>query len=304
MVHHKESQPVQNPPHLTSARTSHSLGVTLVVVSAAVFSTAGLFSKGLTASAWDIIFWRGIFAALFTIAYSCWRGAFIKDFPQMGTGGIAAGIVGAASTAAFIPAFKYTSIANVSLIYAATPLFAAVIARIWIGERMRPVVIIGCIASLIGVATIVFGSLGHVNLTGDLLALWMALTMAIIFVIYRVWPATPAAGPATLSSIVLLPFAMAFGTPFNNSMHEIIIMAVFGAVFAVASVTLAEGAKRLPAGEAALLSNLEVALAPILAWLVFSEFPVTATFLGGALVVIGVLISQRQPAPQPAGQKV
>jgi drug/metabolite transporter (DMT)-like permease len=274
-----------------------------VVVSAAVFSTAGLFSKGLAASAWDIIFWRGIFAALFTVAYSCWRGAFVKDFPQMGTGGIAAGIVGAASTAAFIPAFKYTTIANVSLIYAATPLFAAVIARIWIGERMRPFVIIGCIASLIGVATIVFGSLGHVNLKGDLLALWMALTMAIIFVIYRVWPETPAAGPATLSSVILLPFALAFGTPFSNSMHEIVIMAAFGAVFAVASVTLAEGAKRLPAGEAALLSNLEVALAPILAWVVFSEIPVIATVMGGALVVVGVLASQRQPLQQPAHAK-
>jgi drug/metabolite transporter (DMT)-like permease len=119
-------------------------------------------------------------------------------------------------------------------------------------------------------------------------------------VIYRVWPETPAAGPATLSSVILLPFALALGHPFNSSMHEIIIMAAFGAVFAVASVTLAEGAKRLPAGEAALLSNLEVALAPILAWLVFSEIPVVATFVGGALVVIGVLISQRQPAPRPA----
>jgi drug/metabolite transporter (DMT)-like permease len=295
---------VQQPPHSISAKSGHSLGVMLVVVSAAVFSTAGLFSKGLAAGAWDIIFWRGIFAALFTVAYSCWRGAFVKDFRRMGTGGIAAGIVGAASTAAFIPAFKYTSIANVSLIYAATPLFAAVIARIWIGERMRPVVIAGCVASLVGVATIVSGSLGHVNLTGDLLALLMALTMAIIFVIYRVWPATPAAGPSALSSVILLPFALAFGTPLGNSMHEITIMAVFGALFAVASVTLAEGAKRLPAGEAALLSNLEVALAPILAWLVFSEFPVLATVLGGALVVIGVLISQRQPAQQPASEKV
>jgi drug/metabolite transporter (DMT)-like permease len=287
-------------PKPISVTSIHTLGVVLVVISAAVFSTAGLFSKGLAAGAWDIIFWRGIFAALLTVAYSCWRGAFIKDFPQMGTGGIAAGIVGAASTAAFIPAFKYTTIANVSLIYAATPLFAAVIARIWIGERMRPVVITGCVASLIGVAIIVFGSLGHVNLTGDLLALWMALTMAIIFVIYRVWPETPAAGPATLSSVILLPFALALGHPFNNSMHEIIIMAAFGAVFAVASVTLAEGAKRLPAGEAALLSNLEVALAPILAWLVFSEIPVIATFLGGALVVIGVLISQRHASSAQA----
>ena len=36
------------------------LGIWLVVVSAIFFSTAGVFSKGVSADAWTIIFWRGI----------------------------------------------------------------------------------------------------------------------------------------------------------------------------------------------------------------------------------------------------
>lgn len=276
----------------TNKSSAHATGVLLVVISAAVFSTAGLFSKGLGAGAWDIIFWRGIFAAIFTTCYAWWRGSLHADFARMGGSGVAAALVQASGTAAFIPAFKLTSIANVSLIYAATPLFAAMLARLWIGERMRGVVALGAIASLAGVGVIVFGSLGRINLRGDLLALCMALAMAILFVIYRRHPNTPSAGPAVLSSLVLLPIALVFGTPFNDAAHEIAIMAVFGAVFALASVTLAEGAKRLPAGETALLSNLEVALAPALAWLAFSEIPILATVAGGILVVLGVLVSQ------------
>jgi len=40
-------------------------------------------------------------------------------------------------------------------------------------------------------------------------------------------------------------------------------MAAFGLIFAIASVTLAEGMKRIPAGETALLSTLETPLAPL-----------------------------------------
>jgi drug/metabolite transporter (DMT)-like permease len=273
-------------------QSSRSSGIILVVISALVFSTAGLFSKGINASAWDIIFWRGVFAALFTTAYIFWRGTVRGDFAAMGRSGWAVALVGAAGTAVFIPAFKYTTIANVSLIYAASPFFAGLLAWAWIGERMTHVVLAGCGAALAGVAIIVSGSLGAVNLTGDFLALAMVIAMAIMFVIYRRYPRTPAAGPSVMSSLLLMPLALMFGTPFNNSTPDVTLMAAFGLLFAVASVTLSEGARRLPAGETALLSILEAPVAPVLAWIVFSEMPVFATLLGGMLVMAGVVGAQ------------
>jgi len=51
-----------------------STGIILVVISALIFSSAGVFAKGLQAGAWDIIFWRGVFAALFTTAYISYGG--------------------------------------------------------------------------------------------------------------------------------------------------------------------------------------------------------------------------------------
>jgi len=271
---------------------THLTGVILIVVSAIVFSTAGIFTKGVEAGAWEIIFWRGVFAAGFTFVYVLWRGTLRREFVQMGRSGLSVALVGAAGIAAFIPALKLTTMANVALIYASAPLLAAVLAWLWIGERLSGKLVAACVATFIGVAIIFQGSTGNINFRGDLLALWMTCALAIMMVIYRRYPDTPAAGPAALSSLLLLPASLLFGAPFLVPMQELAILAAFGLVFAVASVTLAEGAKRIPAGETALLSVLETPLAPLFGWLFFAEIPPAATFAGGTLILAAVVTTQ------------
>lgn len=271
----------------------HKIGVILIVISAIVFSSAGIFTKGVSLGPWEIIFWRGVFAAGFTTAYIIWRGHFSREWLQMGRSGIAAAVTGAIGTAAFIPALKFTTMANVALIYAAAPLLAALLAWAWIGERITRKLAGGCIAAFIGVIVIFQGSTAAINFKGDTLALVMTCAMAVMMVIYRRYPDTPAAGPMALSSVLLLPPGIIFGHPFAIfSPDELVISALFGLVFAIASVTLAEGAKRIPAGETALLSALETPLAPLLGWLVFTEVPATATFIGGAMILSAVVATQ------------
>lgn len=269
------------------------VGVFLLVISAITFSTAGLFTKGVEAGSWDVIFWRGFFAAAFTTAWTINRGTFRRNFIGIGYSGWAVAVVGASGTAAFIPAFKLTTIANVSLIYAVSPLIAGLFAWVAIGERVSRRTMAGCAGALFGVAIIVSGSLGRVSFNGDLLALWMTAAMAAIMVIYRKYPDTPGAGPAVLQSVLLLPLAATVGDPFGVEPMEVYILAAFGLLFAIASVTLAEGAKRVPSGQTALLSSLETPLAPVFAFLLFTEIPNAATFLGGSAVLFAVLFSIR-----------
>ncbi|MGI9433465.1 MAG: EamA family transporter [Geminicoccaceae bacterium] len=115
-------------------------------------------------------------------------------------------------------------------------------------------------------------------------------------VIYRKSPETPGAGPAALQSLLLLPFAAMLGNPFGIESIEVYILAAFGLLFAIASVTLAEGAKRVPSGQTALLSLLETPLAPIFALILFTEIPSIATIIGGSVVLFAVLISIRNDA--------
>jgi len=209
----------------------------------------------------------------------------------MGWAGLVVGIVGAIGTAAFIPAFKLTDIANVALIYASAPFVAALLAWLMIGERVSKRTAFGAAGALAGDAIIVAGSFGRVNLTGDGLALLMTLAMAVIMVIYRAKPDTPSAGPSVLQSLFLIPLALIFGAPFQIAPVEIAILAAFGVMHAIASVTLAEGAKRVPSGQTALIGALETPLAPILAFLILAELPATPTFIGGAVVFTAVVIS-------------
>ncbi len=283
---------------MAAPASEYSIGVLLLVAAAVTYSTAGIFTKGVVAGAWAVIFWRGLFAAAFTTGWTVSRGSFRHNFLCLGTSGWVVGIVGAVGTAAFIPAFKLTSIANVSLIYAIAPLIAALGAWFAIGERITARTMIGAVCALLGVGIIVSGSIGQISLQGDALALVMTTAMATIMVIYRKYPHTPGAGPAVLQSIFLLPPAFVLGAPFQTDLFEIFVLAAFGLLFAIASVTLAEGAKRVPSGQTALLSALETPLAPVLAFLVFAQVPSLTTFLGGLIVLIAVLFSIRNdPVP-------
>ncbi len=277
---------------MTALPHTKRAGVILMLASALMFSTAGLFTKGVEAGAWEIIFWRGIFASLFTILFVASQNRLRAEFAEVGKWGIAAGFVGASGTAAFIPAFKLTTIANVALIYASAPLVAALMAWLWMSEKMSRAAVLGSIAAIAGVIVIVGSSYQNVNIRGDLLTLWMTVSMAFLMVIYRRFPHIPSAGPAVLSSAALIPFALLFGNPLATPLLEIFITAGFGLVFAIAAVTLLEGAKRLPSGEAGLLSSSEAPLAIILAYLVLAEVPAMTSVIGGILIIAGVAGSQ------------
>ena len=274
------------------------MGVFLLLASATTYSTAGVFTKGVEVGVWAVIFWRGVFAGLITTIWVASRRTFHPEFTGMGWPGLAVGMIGAAGTATFITSFTLTSIANVAVIYAMAPLIAAAIAWILIGEKAGRNTTLGMVISIGGVVVLLAGSVGSVNLIGDGLALTMTFAMATIMVIYRAHPQTPSAGPSVAQSLFLLPIALMFGSPFDIAIVEIAVLAIFGMLFAIASVTLAEGAKRVPSGQAALLGTLETPLAPILAFLFLSEIPPNLTILGGAIVLVAILISVRQDKPK------
>ncbi|QIE46785.1 EamA family transporter [Pseudohalocynthiibacter aestuariivivens] len=270
--------------------TARHAGIALMLGSAMLFSTAGLFTKGVEASAWQVIFWRGVFSAVLTFGAIALRGHWRREVMQMGWRGLLIAAIGATATAAFLSAFKMTSVANVALIYSASPLVAAVLAWWVIREAPGRMMVLGAAIGMVGIAVIMGGGVGHGHLAGDLLALTMALGLALLFVLYRVWPDVPAAGPTALSSVLLLPVAGLMAPPLEVSSAEIGILACFGLVFALASVMMLNAAKRLPSGQAGLLSTAETPFAILLAWLILSEVPVVATWIGGALVMGGVIL--------------
>ncbi|MEM9589772.1 MAG: DMT family transporter [Pseudomonadota bacterium] len=269
----------------------YSFGVGLLVLSAFAFSSAGVFTKGVEAGALAVVFWRGVFAILATGAWAALRGRLAQEFVGMGYAGVTVGVVGAMGQVAFISAFKLTSIANVALIYAATPIVAALLAWLTLGERVGRATLVCAGITVFGVGVLVQGSAARSDIRGDVLAGAITLVMAAIMVIYRAWPKTPSGGPSMLQSLLVLPFAFAFGAPLETPLGEIAILAVFGTLFALSAVTLAEGAKRVPPGQTALIGTIETPLAIVLGVVVLAEAPNAATLAGGSIVLGAVLFS-------------
>ncbi|WP_193187188.1 DMT family transporter [Nisaea sediminum] len=274
--------------------TPHLRGTILVILSALLFSTAGLFAKGIAEEAWTIVFWRGLTAAAFIFGFLVATGRIRAEIAAFTRPALAVTLVRVTGSACFIASFKLTSVANVALIYAAVPFLAAAIAWATLRERPSGATLAGSCASLAGVALIVGGSVGGGTLGGDLLALWMTFTLAIEMVIYRRWPDTVVATPTALSSLLLVPIALAFGDPLSADPGNILAMAAFGLLFILAAIALSAGSRLLPSAEAGLLSALETPLGPIWAYLFLAEVPPRETVIGGAIILSAIVLAQQR----------
>ncbi len=292
------SSPALAPPHTSST------GIFLVTISAIIWSTAGIFAKVVSADVWTILFWRGVFSAGFILAYLAWsqgRG-LLHDFRRLGAPGWAAAIIGAAATVCFITSFKHTTIANVGIIYATAPFIAALLGWLLIRERPGRANIIGAIVALSGVVIMVTGSFGTPNLFGDGMAFLMTLGMAAYIVLIRKYPDVPMVLAGALSAVILALAAPVMTDPFTASTDDVIWLIGFGSVFAAATILMTLGTRLVPASQSALIGALETPLAPIWAWLLLSELPPLATWIGGAIVFSAVLYSIARTNADNSGQ--
>ena len=205
-------------------KTTHASGVVLVCISAIAFSTAGLFTKGVSTDAWGVIFWRGVSAALFTLVYAVLWGDLRNEMRRFSGPAVLAMLLNASGTAAFIPAFKLTSIANVAVIWATAPFVTALLAWLVLRERPTRRVMLASIVAIVGVGIVVSGSFAGGNIIGDALALWMTMMIAGLMVVYRKWPDTPVALPNVAASVLLLPVAFLFTQPMQIAQPELLIL--------------------------------------------------------------------------------
>jgi len=273
--------------------STHRLGVLLVTVSTLAFSTTGFFMRLIDASAWTILFWRGIFGAPFILLYLVWthrRGVF-RAVRVMGWPDVIVTLAYAITMVAYIPALKLTTVANVTLIGATVPFFAGLLAWVWLGERPSASALVASVAAFTGVVVMVAGSKGTASHWGDLLALVANGAFAIVLVVirrHRNVPMILAAGLATLlASVMSLPFA----SPGTVSARDLVTLALFGFFQMMLGLTLfTVGSRLIPAVTSALIGVLEAPLGPWWVWLAFGESPGTATFLGGTLALCAVLV--------------
>lgn len=184
------------------------------------------------------------------------------------------------------------------------PIIVAVLATVFLGERMTPWLIIGMVVGFGGVAIIARGfSNGG---TGDRVGVWLAVLAAVTYAIgvlvqkplLRRLPGPEVNFLACLIGVVsLLPWSGELVTVVREAEVSSLLWIAYLGIFptAVAFSLWAFALARSDAGKLTLTTFLVPFIATLIAWVLLGEIPAALTFAGGALCIAGVLITRRKP---------
>ena len=192
----------------------------------------------------------------------------------------------------FVIAIELTSIASALFIISTSPIFAAIISRIFLNEKITYRMIFTIFGALLGIGVISLGSINSESIfaIGDIAALGAAMCLAISLTAARSasnFSMIPAVGVSLLLTSLCIFY---FIEPFNLLYSDWVFILILGMIFVpIATCLIATGPRYITSAEVSLLLLLEATLAPILAWFILSEFPGFETILGG-VIVISVLV--------------
>jgi drug/metabolite transporter (DMT)-like permease len=264
---------------------------------AVCFSTGGLFIRHLPAlQAPQIVFWRSLFAGLFiACVLIAWHGRALPARVRASgiPGFVSAGFL-AATFFFFIFAISRTTVANAAALMSTGPLFLAVAAWGFLGERPKAGTWLA-IAAALGGCGLMFSEAWQIGeLAGNLLALGVPLCFTINYIVLRrASAATDPTVAALLASAIGVAAAAPLAWPLSITARDLAVVAALGIVQIGGGLVLMTRAyHRLSAGELGLIGLAEPVLAPIWVWFAVGEHPGSAALAGGALVVAAVFLNQ------------
>lgn len=194
--------------------------------------------------------------------------------------------------------------ATAAMVVQVGPILIALLAALFLGERLTGWLLLGMAIAVGGV--VVIGSAmrgdGGSDLDGVLLALLAAATYAIGVVCQKVLLRRLSGLEVTcyacwIGAVVCLPWIGDLGDVVRHGSTENLALIAYLGVFptAIAFSTWAYALRHTDAGRLALTTFLVPAIATVLAWALLDEVPPALAFGGGALCVVGVLLTRKPP---------
>ena len=278
-------------------------GVLAVVVTAFLWSTAGLFIKVIDWQPFAIAGYRSLIAALVIVIWIR-KPRFTFSFPQ-----IAAALANCATMLLFVVANKTTTAANAILLQYIAPVFTAFIGAALLKEKVRPEHWGAMVAVAVGMVVLFLDKLGGGQLFGNILALCSGLTFSLYFVFLRMQKDGSPIESVLLSHILTAVIGLGISVflPFPVITPAAIGALVFLGVvqLGVTSVLIAYGIKHVPAVSANLIAVIEPVFNPVWVFLVIGEAPSLNAIIGGLIIIAAVTVSsiigaRRQVTVQPA----
>lgn len=214
-------------------------------------------------------------------------------------------LLGLVAIAIYHPALnageRTVSAGAASLLINTGPIWTAVIAMVFLHERLGARGWIGTALAFAGAVIVSIGAAGGIRFDGDVgFVLIASLCQAVYFVMQKSYLARYGALQSTcyviwLGTIFLIPFAPELLRAFREASPAEIVSAVYLGVApgAIGYLTWTYVLSRMPASRAASLLYLVPPLAYLIGWAVLGERPDAAAFLGGIPILVGLALVNR-----------
>ncbi len=298
------------PPERSSSR-HRTTGIVLAVVSALAFSSSGPLVKPLLEAGWSLssalvvrMGLAGLILSPALVRAVTRERSFLR---RHGLALLAFGLIPIAGCQLlFFSAMQTMPVAVALLIQYLAPVF--LVGYVWVRTRRAPsrLVIVGSLVAITGLVLVVDVSGARFDLVGTLLALGAAVCVCVYFVMSEgtgadLPPLALASGGllvgalamAAVGGIGVIPFAAPDVTVVFRGVEvagwlPILWVGAVGTTLGYALGVVA--VPRIGARLASFVGLSEVLFALLFSWLLLAETPAPIQFIGGALILVGVVL--------------
>ena len=246
---------------------------------------------------WQYIFGRGltIFILLNLYLYFEEGKNFYKNYLKIGLSGIVGGSGLGIAMITFIYSITNTSAAVTLLCLAAMPFFTALLAFLFLRERISLNVWISIIIASAGILIMAIGNTGEKSLIGFVFGLTSSIGFSVFSVSLRWRKETPKFTTVAFAGFFCFVFAsimiLSTGQAFFATSYNSSLFSLHGFLVCSGLILYSIGSKAIPAAELTLLSLTEVVGGIFWVWLPIlgiNEVPSTNTIIGGFFLFVSL----------------
>ena len=272
-------------------------GAVLVLISGVMFSFTALLFRALeSANDWQFMTVRGssMLAVLLGVAFFRRKNRPVR-FDLLDWRVTLAGVLLACMSMLYILALARTTAAMTTFLLAAAPFFGALFGRIFLKENVMATTVGAMVAALAGVGIMVGSGIEAGESSGVLLAALIPVILGVYNVLLRykgssVDPILPAIVSGITLAVVTAAVSLAT-VGLDLSLRDIALGLVSGGLIMGIGLPLFNlGHRSVPTAQVSLLNLTEIVLAPLWVWIWPGEVPTVGTLIGGAIVLVAVVV--------------
>ncbi len=247
---------------------------------------------------WQYLFFRGsiIFLVLNIYLFLVEGNKFLKNYNRIGLSGLIGGVSLGIANISFILSITTTTAAVTMMMLATQPFVAAILAYIFLKEKIRLTTLISIIVAAAGIIFMSLDSKGEGTLFGLLNGLLSSLGFAGFTVSLRWRKQTPKFTTVSIA-VIFCALVAVLVLLFNDSNIFISIKnsslsALHGFLVCTGLILYSSKSRYLPATDLTLLSLTEVLGGIFWVWLpIFgiNEVPTTNTLIGGGIITSAII---------------